>query len=586
MGFAFKSHLSISPKILQSLHFIISEMEGKAVNLSYEDKIKLVALFKQVVFGKCNEENLPQLGVLDVIGKNRRLAWKELGGMSANDAMLNFINLLDDKCSLFKPYIDAHVAQKEEENRKQQKNKEKIEQEEKEKLDQANGEVNQETSIEEKKRRLIQDALNQQTYAQFRAYAEDQFPGNPEQQAVLVRQLQDQHYLQYMQQILHAHDQQPNSENKAITDIIPDSSIIQQTQEEEISEIGPANMWTLTNIKSFKEHIRKEGGDAIIKIGHGETVTVRVPTHEGGSCLYWEFCTDHYDLGFGIYFEWNKSPTNQVSVHVSETDDEMMSDVDAAYEDDDDDDDEEGKESTISSGSQAPVTVDMMEKMFRKYTKITTDKLVDFEKSVQHNSNQLDDFLTTFNQMKEQLSKMQVKQDKLEHENTTLKKTVREMKSHLMENEQKLLNKNLEVNGIPENINDQNVIMNVLCKKANVSLPTGNSYELERATTGALNKPKVVIIRFQSKLVRDSILKGCKARRTNLADFTGISQDNEKAVYVNEQLSPTNKKLFYEANQIRKEKKYEFLWFADNKILMKKTKESRAIRIYSKEDVM
>uniref|UniRef100_A0A8D8PZZ1 Golgi resident protein GCP60 n=1 Tax=Cacopsylla melanoneura TaxID=428564 RepID=A0A8D8PZZ1_9HEMI len=320
------------------------EMEGKAVNLSYEDKIKLVALFKQVVFGKCNEENLPQLGVLDVIGKNRRLAWKELGGMSANDAMLNFINLLDDKCSLFKPYIDAHVAQKEEENRKQQKNKEKIEQEEKEKLDQANGEVNQETSIEEKKRRLIQDALNQQTYAQFRAYAEDQFPGNPEQQAVLVRQLQDQHYLQYMQQILHAHDQQPNSENKAITDIIPDSSIIQQTQEEEISEIGPANMWTLTNIKSFKEHIRKEGGDAIIKIGHGETVTVRVPTHEGGSCLYWEFCTDHYDLGFGIYFEWNKSPTNQVSVHVSETDDEMMSDVDAAYEDDDDDDDEDNSE--------------------------------------------------------------------------------------------------------------------------------------------------------------------------------------------------------------------------------------------------
>lgn len=35
-------------------------------------------------------------------------------------------------------------------------------------------------------------------------------------------------------------------------------------------------MWTLTNIKSFKEHIRKEGGDAIIKIGHGETVTVRI----------------------------------------------------------------------------------------------------------------------------------------------------------------------------------------------------------------------------------------------------------------------------------------------------------------------
>jgi hypothetical protein len=45
-----------------------------------------------------------------------------------------------------------------------------------------------------------------------------------------------------------------------------------------LTEIGPANMWTLTNIKSFKEHIRKEGGDAIIKIGHGETVTVIIPS--------------------------------------------------------------------------------------------------------------------------------------------------------------------------------------------------------------------------------------------------------------------------------------------------------------------
>lgn len=311
------------------------EMEGKVVNLSYEDKIKLVAYSKQVAFGKCNEEILPQLGVLDVIGKNRRLAWKELVDMPAEEAMSNFIDLLDLKCFLFKTFIEAHVAQKQEEFRLAQ---EKIKKEEKLKSELVNGnDVTKETSIEEKKKRMIQDALNQQTYAQFRAYAEDQFPGNPEQQAVLVRQLQDQHYLQYMQQILHQHETQASTEHKSVNDVIAESGIV-QTHEEEISEISPANMWTLNNIKSFKDHIRKEGGDAIIKIGHGETVTVRVPTHEGGSCLYWEFCTDHYDLGFGIYFEWNKSPTNQVSVHVSETDDEVVTD-EAAYDDDDDEED-------------------------------------------------------------------------------------------------------------------------------------------------------------------------------------------------------------------------------------------------------
>ena len=43
--------------------------------------------------------------------------------------------------------------------------------------------------------------MNAQTFSQFRAYAEQQYPDNPDQQAVLVRQLQEQHYFQYMQQI-------------------------------------------------------------------------------------------------------------------------------------------------------------------------------------------------------------------------------------------------------------------------------------------------------------------------------------------------------------------------------------------------
>lgn len=49
---------------------------------------------------------------------------------------------------------------------------------------------------------------------------------------------------------------------------------------------------------------------------------VRVPTHEDGSCLFWEFATDSYDIGFGLFFEWTKSPTEQVSVHISDSEDE------------------------------------------------------------------------------------------------------------------------------------------------------------------------------------------------------------------------------------------------------------------------
>ena len=38
-------------------------------------------------------------------------------------------------------------------------------------------------------------------FLQFKAYAEQQYPSDPDRQAVLVKQLQEQHYRQYMQQV-------------------------------------------------------------------------------------------------------------------------------------------------------------------------------------------------------------------------------------------------------------------------------------------------------------------------------------------------------------------------------------------------
>uniref|UniRef100_A0A915DAB5 GOLD domain-containing protein n=1 Tax=Ditylenchus dipsaci TaxID=166011 RepID=A0A915DAB5_9BILA len=87
-------------------------------------------------------------------------------------------------------------------------------------------------------------------------------------------------------------------------------------------KIAPANLWNSKNIVEFKNTIRKEGPEGILKVGHGETVTVRVPTHEEGKSLFWEFATDYYDIGFGVYFEWTIAESNQVTVHISESSDE------------------------------------------------------------------------------------------------------------------------------------------------------------------------------------------------------------------------------------------------------------------------
>ena len=32
--------------------------------------------------------------------------------------------------------------------------------------------------------------------------------------------------------------------------------------------------------------------ESVLHVGRGETVTVRIPTYESGSALYWEFATE------------------------------------------------------------------------------------------------------------------------------------------------------------------------------------------------------------------------------------------------------------------------------------------------------
>ena len=125
----------------------------------------------------------PPLGMLDVIGKDRRIAWQQLGNITKIQAMESFIDLLDRLCPLFKPYVEAIKKDKEEKHRlAQQEEKKRLEAVEQERLKMEElKRIEDEKNREEVQRRQLQDALNQQTYHQFKEYAEKQYPGNPEQ---------------------------------------------------------------------------------------------------------------------------------------------------------------------------------------------------------------------------------------------------------------------------------------------------------------------------------------------------------------------------------------------------------------------
>lgn len=54
------------------LYFFFLEKDGKAFHPTYEEKLKLVALHKQVLMGPYNPDTCPEVGFFDVLGNDRR----------------------------------------------------------------------------------------------------------------------------------------------------------------------------------------------------------------------------------------------------------------------------------------------------------------------------------------------------------------------------------------------------------------------------------------------------------------------------------------------------------------------------------
>ncbi|XP_020310495.1 Golgi resident protein GCP60 isoform X2 [Oncorhynchus kisutch] len=376
------------------------DKDGKAFHPTYEEKLRLVALHKQVLLGPYNLDASPEVGFFDVLGNDRRKEWAALGNMEKEEAMVEFVKLLNKCCNLFAPYVTSHQIEKKEQERKRREEEERQRREDEERERQRQEEERRRLEEEERLKReeeerrqldeerlrveqhkqQIMAALNAQTAVQFQQYAAQQYPESPEQQLGLIRQLQEQHYQQYMQQLYQVQlaqqqaalqKQQEDAVVQATLEVTTEPSAAVPLAREEVpmlngqsdshsesmdkepeplepadeaTENGPMgtrthrpdsspviaapSMWTRPQIKDFKEKIRQDV-DSVITVGRGEVVTVRVPTHEEGSYLFWEFATDHYDIGFGVLFEWTDATNASVSVHVSESSDE--------------DDDEEGE---------------------------------------------------------------------------------------------------------------------------------------------------------------------------------------------------------------------------------------------------
>ncbi|KAJ2937308.1 hypothetical protein O0L34_g19259 [Tuta absoluta] len=141
---------------------------------------------------------------------------------------------------------------------------------------------------------------------------------------------------------------------------------------------------------------------------------------------------------------------------------------------------------------------------------------------------------------------------------------------------------NLEISGLPEKKNENliSVITNI-AQIAGVVLQPQDVDHITRVQQHAKTsgRPKLVIVRLRTRLLRDSIISGIRNRKGIKTSELNIPGEPQP-IYVNEHLTPANKFLYMQAKKKKRASpSFRYVLVRDGKLFARKDDNSPIIHI-------
>lgn len=163
----------------------------------------------------------------------------------------------------------------------------------------------------------------------------------------------------------------------------------------------------------------------------------------------------------------------------------------------------------------------------------------------------------------------------------SMRSEIDDLRSELNYLQQRERQCNLEIAGIPELAHE-----NLNAYLISIALYSGlqlSSHDVDHITriqtrTKIPGRPKLIIAKLKSRLLRDSIISGIRKKKgvtTSNIDIPGET----KQIYINEHLTPLNKLLYKNTRDKTKAAKYQHVWVRDGKVFVRKDDSSPALLI-------
>ncbi|XP_061729019.1 uncharacterized protein LOC133533946 [Cydia pomonella] len=159
----------------------------------------------------------------------------------------------------------------------------------------------------------------------------------------------------------------------------------------------------------------------------------------------------------------------------------------------------------------------------------------------------------------------------------------------LMKEERALINQqmrlnNIEIKGVPlkKNENLFSIMMNI-CTAVNFSVDKSDINHISRVPIHN-SSDKLIIVSFINRYIKEDLVAAVRLKKTLTAEEIGF-QGNTQRVYVNDHLTPDNKKLLSLVKSSLKQKGYLYVWVRYSKIHARKDDSSKVHIINNERDL-
>lgn len=196
-------------------------------------------------------------------------------------------------------------------------------------------------------------------------------------------------------------------------------------------------------------------------------------------------------------------------------------------------------------------------------------------------------------ELRSEVSTLRSEVEELRSGNCTLKGYIKDLTLKIEQLDQETRECNMEVHGLPEH-SGENLLSTAVQLSKIVSSSVIEKDIISCVRAGKMNpkstRARPIIIRLPSSHTRDHLLASCiKFNKAHPEDRLNTSHlglgGGKQGIFVEEHLSPTNRKLKAQARAFKKDKQYKYLWVRNGRVMLRKNDTSPAIWVRSEDSL-